>query len=267
MPEHFLPGALPQTLPDLSGRTAVITGAGRGIGRCIAASFAKAGAAVYLGECDAAAGRDAEDLIRSQGGSAVWIPCDVACETDVDRLMAAASSVGIDYLINNAGIARADTAHIFSDSARDFDRVLAVNLRGPFLCARAAIPHMRGRMASIVNIASTRALMSEPRTEGYAAAKGGLVALTHALAVSLENSQITVNCISPGWIDTSAWQIGGAVPAELSEADHRQHPAGRVGVPADIAAACLWLCSGDARFITGANFVIDGGMTRRMHYA
>ncbi len=108
--------------------------------------------------------------------------------------------------------------------------------------------------------------MSEPRTEAYAAAKGGLVALSHAMAISLENSGVRVNCISPGWIDTSGWRFGDQAAVQLSKADHQQHPAGRVGRPADIAAACLWLSSPDAGFVTGSNLVIDGGMTRKMIY-
>jgi NAD(P)-dependent dehydrogenase (short-subunit alcohol dehydrogenase family) len=257
---------LPELIPDFRGRTAIVTGSGQGIGRCIALSFAIAGARVCLADIDTAAGEATCSLIAKRGGNAEFIRTDVANEADVQNLvLAAAQSGGIDFLINNAAIAHAGAAHVFSDSVSAFDRVLAVNLRGPFLCARSAIPHMQGPGGAIINITSTRAVMSEARTEAYAASKGGLVALTHALSVSLENSGIRVNCISPGWIDTSGWrdQIAGTV---LSDEDHRQHPAGRVGRPADIASACLWLCSADTGFITGAHFVIDGGMTRKMIY-
>jgi NAD(P)-dependent dehydrogenase (short-subunit alcohol dehydrogenase family) len=266
--EHDQEGHLPAMLPDLKSKTAVITGSGQGIGRCIALSFARAGAFVFLADHDEASGLETLGLIGRAGGLASFVQTDVSSENDVAHLMATAGEGGIDYLVNNAAIARAGTAHVFSDTVDSFDRVLAVNLRGPFLCARAAIPYMYGHDASIVNITSTRAVMSEARTEGYAASKGGLVALTHALAVSLENSGIRVNCISPGWIDTAGWRTGeaGPVPDQLSQSDHQQHPAGRVGRPADIASACLWLCSSDAGFVTGTHLVIDGGMTRKMIY-
>jgi len=118
----------------------------------------------------------------------------------------------------------------------------------------------------VVNIASTRALQSEPHTEAYAASKGGLVALTHALAVSL-GPAVRVNCISPGWIDTSAWQPRGQErTSALRPEDHAQHPAGRVGRPEDVAILCAYLVSDAAGFVTGQNFVIDGGMTRKMIY-
>jgi len=144
--------------------------------------------------------------------------------------------------------------------------VLAVNLTAVFLTAKYAVPHLRARTGSIVNIASTRALMSEPDGEAYAATKGGLVAMTHALAISL-GPAVRVNCISPGWIETSDWQATARRrPPEHSEADRAQHPVGRVGVPDDIAALVLFLASPDAGFITGQNIVADGGMTKKMIY-
>lgn len=151
-------------------------------------------------------------------------------------------------------------------SLQEWQRVLEVNLTGPFLCSRAFAPLLRTRHGSIVNIASTRALMSEPHTESYAAAKGGLVALTHALALSL-GPEVRVNCISPGWIDVTPWaKRSRRHPQPLSRRDHAQHPAGRVGRPEDIAAMVLYLASDRAGFITGENIVIDGGMTRKMIY-
>jgi NAD(P)-dependent dehydrogenase (short-subunit alcohol dehydrogenase family) len=125
---------------------------------------------------------------------------------------------------------------------------------------------MRERKGSIVNIASTRALMSEPHTEAYSASKGGIIALTHALAMSLA-PDIRVNCISPGWIEVSEWKKRSrARKAELTREDEEQQPVGRVGTPGDIAALAFFLCSPEASYITGANYVVDGGMTRKMIY-
>ncbi|MBU0910682.1 MAG: SDR family oxidoreductase, partial [Proteobacteria bacterium] len=135
------------------------------------------------------------------------------------------------------------------------------------LFAKYAVPHLRLAHGNIINIASTRALQSEAHTEAYSASKGGLVALTHALAVSL-GPAIRVNCISPGWIEVGKWRKNKSRhPPALSAQDHQQHPAGRVGTPHDIAAMVAFLISGEAGFITGQNFVIDGGMTRKMIYA
>ncbi|HAC30043.1 MAG TPA: oxidoreductase, partial [Marinobacter hydrocarbonoclasticus] len=146
-----------------------------------------------------------------------------------------------------------------------WQRRMDVNLTGPFLVSKHAIPHLRKARGVIVNMASTRALQSEPDTEAYAATKGGLVALTHALAISL-GPEIRVNCISPGWIDTRDWQGSEQAVEPLSEADHQQHPAGRVGSPEDIASLVAYLISSEAGFVTGQNFVVDGGMTRKMIY-
>jgi NAD(P)-dependent dehydrogenase (short-subunit alcohol dehydrogenase family) len=144
--------------------------------------------------------------------------------------------------------------------------MLDTNLTGMFLCTKHALPALRQARAAIVNIASTRALQSEPNTEAYAAAKGGVVALTHALAMSL-GPDVRVNCISPGWIDVSEWKKPSQRRAsKLSAQDHAQHPVGRVGHPLDIAKLTLFLLSADAGFITGQNFVVDGGMTRKMIY-
>jgi NAD(P)-dependent dehydrogenase (short-subunit alcohol dehydrogenase family) len=139
----------------------------------------------------------------------------------------------------------------------DWQRVLDTNLTSTFLLARAAEDLLRAANGAVVTIASTRAHMSERDTESYSASKGGLLALTHALAVSL-SPEVRVNCISPGWINSG--------DADLTPQDHAQHPAGRVGTPADVAAMVAYLVGGESRFVTGAEFVIDGGMTRKMIY-
>jgi NAD(P)-dependent dehydrogenase (short-subunit alcohol dehydrogenase family) len=144
--------------------------------------------------------------------------------------------------------------------------VLDTNLTGPLLATRHAVPHLRRATGggAIINIASTRALQSEPDSEAYAASKGGLVALTHALAISL-GPAVRVHCISPGWIDTSAYAPRGERgPSRVRDEDHAQHPVGRVGRPEDVAALCAWLSSAEAGFVTGQNYVVDGGMTHKM---
>jgi NAD(P)-dependent dehydrogenase (short-subunit alcohol dehydrogenase family) len=171
---------------------------------------------------------------------------------------------GVDLLVNNAATCvRAPLAEM---SLEQWNRVLAVNLTGMFLCAKHAAPSLRERRGNIVNIASTRALMSEPNFEAYAASKGGVVAFTHALALSL-GAEVRVNCISPGWIEVGDWQSSRRRRTpEHSEADRRQHPVGRVGTPDDIAALVAFLASPDAGFITGQNIVVDGGVSKRMIY-
>lgn len=253
---------------EWTGRVVIVTGGGQGIGRAIAFAFASGGARVVIADTDDAAGRDAASEIEQRGGEALAVATDVGVESAVQALAGACWDRfgAAHYLINNAGIGAHGT--VYDLSTADWDRVLATNLRGPFLCAKHLAPLIRkSGGGAIVNIASTRALMSEPNTEAYAASKGGLLALTHALAVSLGPDRIRVNAISPGWIATDAWQRGSRRrEPSLSEADHRQHPVGRVGKPEDIAALCCFLCSDAAGFITGQNFVADGGMTVKMIY-
>jgi len=141
--------------------------------------------------------------------------------------------------------------------------VLAVNLSGPMLLAKHCAPYLRAHNGSIVNLASTRARQSEADSEAYAASKGGLLALTHALAISL-GPEIRVNAVSPGWIDARDPSARRAEP--LADADHAQHPAGRVGTVEDVAAMVAWLLSRNAGFVTGQEFVVDGGMTKKMIY-
>lgn len=239
---------------------AVVTGGVNGIGRGIARHLAERGWRVLALDIDVDAGaglaRDGIEVRR----------CDVGAEADV---AAAAREVGerlggLDALVNNAGIADPDSDPIEALALADWERILRTNLTGGFLCAKHFAPMLRRRRGAVVNIASTRALQSEPDSEAYAAAKGGLLAFTHALAVSL-GPDIRVNAVSPGWIDTRDESAIAAAP--LRDLDHRQHPAGRVGRPADVAATVAWLLSAEAGFVTGQNIVCDGGMSRRMIYA
>ena len=252
---------------DHDAQVAIVTGGGQGIGKGIARNFLQCGMKVVVAEIDVEAGEETE-AEYSALGRIRFVQCDVADEAMVKKTVARTiDEFGrIDVLINNAGIATAVSGPPEKLNIETWNRVLAVNLTGPFLCAKHAAPHLRERKGSIVNIASTRALMSEPNTEAYAASKGGIVALTHALAMSLA-PEIRVNCISPGWIEVSEWKKPSrAHKAELTKADQEQQPVGRVGSPEDIAVLALFLCSSEASYITGANYVVDGGMTRKMIY-
>lgn len=250
---------------DFTDKTAVVTGGGQGIGRAIAEALLNAGARVWLAECDAEAGGETcADLAHL--GPIEFVLTDISNTNAVESLrQRVAVGGGLDLLVNNAAVmVRKPIEEL---SLKEWQRVLDVNLTGPFLCSRAFAPMLRSRCGSIVNIASTRAMMSEPHTESYAASKGGLVALTHSLALSL-GPEVRVNCISPGWIDvTPLAKRSHRQAAHLSHRDHAQHPAGRVGRPEDIAAMVLYLASDRAGFITGENIVIDGGMTRKMIYS
>ena len=224
---------------DFNNKIAVVTGGAQGIGRCIAEEFRKAGATVCV--------------IDKQPGD--HFAGDLADKEVLERFAneVIAKHGRVDYLVNNAlplmkGIAEC--------SYEEFQYALSVGVTAPFYLAKLFASHF-AEGAAIVNISSSRDRMSQPQTESYTAAKGGIAALTHALAVSLAG-KVRVNSISPGWIDTQYTVYEGP--------DAVQQPAGRVGNPLDIANMVLYLCSDKASFITGENICIDGGMTRQMIY-
>jgi NAD(P)-dependent dehydrogenase (short-subunit alcohol dehydrogenase family) len=246
-------------------RIAILTGGAQGIGAAIAARLIADGYRVVVADVDASAGREA---VRALGEAAKFVKCDVADEAQVRACVKAALAGGrrLDALVNNAALARAPRVPVTKLTLASWNRQVAVNLTGAFLMAKHAAPHLARARGAIVNIASTRALQSEADTEAYSATKGAILALTHALAVSL-GPAVRVNCVSPGWIDVSGRQKARKRrQARLSRADHLQHPAGRVGAPEDVAALVAYLLGDEAGFVTGQNFVCDGGMTRKMIY-
>lgn len=252
---------------DFSSKIVIVTGSGQGIGACVAAEFAKHKATVIIAEIDEEAGKEVEEMILQDGGDACFIQTDVADEVSVKQMVfQVVERYGkIDVLVNNAAIPF--QSNLFGTSIEEFEKVMRVNVTGAYMCTKYCGTYMTGEGPSIINMASTRALMSEPNTEAYSASKGALLSLTHALAASL-GPKIRVNAISPGWIETNAWKKKKDRKfVALREKDHMQHLTGRVGVPEDIAKAVLYLSSIEAGFITGANFVIDGGMTVKMIYA
>lgn len=246
---------------------ALVTGGGQGIGRVIAGELLGRGYRVAVVEIDGEARAEAERLLAARGEVLV-IGGDVSDEGQVREAVALTAERfgGLDGLVNNAGVSQPGSGPLEQLSLERWNAVLATNLTGAFLCAKHAAPHLRQRRGAIVNIASTRALMSEPDTEAYAASKGGLVALTHAMAISL-GPAIRVNAVSPGWIDVSEHKTSSARRvSELTADDHAQHPAGRVGIGEDVAAAVAYLLSDEASFVTGQNLIVDGGMTKKMIY-
>ena len=227
-------------------RVALVTGGAKGIGASIAAHLAQEGWRVVVA-----------DRIQASASHIRSVVCDVGNETDVSGLVQSiADTEGrLDALVCNAGfMIRKPIAAL---TLAEWTSVLTTNLTSTFLLAKAAEAMLRAAKGAIVTIASTRAHMSEPNTEAYSASKGGLVALTHALAVSL-GPDVRVNCISPGWIFTKG-------PTPTAE-EHAFHPAGRVGVADDIAALAAFLVGPQSTFITGSEFVVDGGVTRKMIY-
>jgi NAD(P)-dependent dehydrogenase (short-subunit alcohol dehydrogenase family) len=252
---------------DMIHKTVLITGGAQGIGKGITRHLLQLGMSVVMADIDAEAGEETANEYQSRG-NIFFCKTDTAKESEIQNAIRfTLEKVGeLDALVNNAGIAQPFTAPVEQLSLSDWNRILQTNLTGYFLCAKHAIPSLRKQKGAIVNIASTRALQSQPHSEAYAASKGGIVALSHALAVSV-GPDIRINCISPGWIETSRWQKErNKKPLKLSSEDHSQHPVGRVGDPHDIAAMVAFLISDEAGFITGQNFVVDGGMTKKMIY-
>lgn len=242
-------------------KVVVITGAGNGIGKGIAFEYAKNGAKVVVADIDEAGGHQVISEIKKMNREAIFIKTDVTNHEEIIHLMTKTVDTyeKIDILINNAGISKWKS--VFELDVEEWDTILNTNLRSVFLCSREAAKYIKENLkgGSIVNMASTRAFMSEKNSEAYAASKGGIVSLTHALALSLGEYNITVNSISPGWIEVQDYN-------SLREVDHEQHPSKRVGQPSDIARACLFLTDRENNFINGENMVIDGGMTRKMIY-
>lgn len=246
-------------------RHVIITGGGQGIGKYSAMAFLQHEYDVTIAESDPEAGQETMDEL-SLYGRIQFVRCDVSKEEDVIATVkkAIGFSNRIDVLVNNAAISA--NKPLIDLSAEEFGKVLAVNVTGSFLFAKHASTYLKESKGAIINISSTRAFMSEPNTEAYSASKGAVYSLTHALALSL-GPDIRVNCISPGWIDVSELKKKSLRKKEkLSEEDHLQHPAGRVGNANDIARLLLFLSEEENNFITGQNFIVDGGITRKMIY-
>jgi len=241
-------------------KVVIVTGASNGIGSAIATAYIQEGAYVVLADIDESQGNQLLEQLDAKE-KALFIKTDIRNEAEIIHLVHTTKDTfgKIDILINNVG--KGIFKSFYELSIEEWDDVLNTNLRSVFLCSREVAKIMRDQKngGSIINMSSNRAYMSEPNTESYSASKGGIMAITHALANSLAEAHITVNSISPGWIETKDYN-------NLREIDHEQHLSKRVGKPEDIARACLFLTNPQNDFITGTNLMVDGGMTVKMIY-
>lgn len=240
-----------------SSKVVIVTGGGKGIGAGIVRRLLSEKMRVVVAEISL---EHKKDFSANDSSELLFVKTDIRSEASIKAtIQKTIRHFGqIDAVVNNAGIMPKKDAPIEKMALKKWNDFIATNLTGAFLCAKHAIPHLRKQKGAIINIASTRALQSEGYDAPYSASKGGLVSLTHALAVSL-GPEIRVHCISPGWICTDK--------TRLKKTDHAQHPAGRVGKPDDIAHLVSFLITTPSEFMTGQNFVVDGGMTVKMIYS
>lgn len=244
---------------SLKDRVALVTGGSRGIGRAIALALAGAGAAVVVNyRGNQAAADETVAAIAAAEGRAVAVQADVGAAEDVERLFKAANEQfgRVDILVNNAGITRDNLLLRMKDE--DFDAVVNTNLRGLFLCTRAALrPMTRARFGRIINITSVVGLVGNAGQANYAAAKAGIVGFTKSVAREMASRNITVNAVAPGYIDT---ELTGILDDKVRAAILENVPLGRLGTPEDVAGVVCFLASDAAAYITGQTFTVDGGM-------
>lgn len=248
---------------QFQGKIAVVTGGALGIGQVLVKEFVRAGAKVAVIDINQEAGERLGQEIRAQGGELLFYHGDVSEQAALEEFAARVVEHygAVDYLINNA---MTSYNGILSDcSFDDFTKALKIGVTAPYYLTKLFLPHFREH-AAIVNLSSTRAFQSQADTESYTAAKGGITALTHALAVSLAG-KVRVNSVAPGWIDTRHTYDQNYVP-EHTEEDLLQHPVKRIGHPLDIVRTIFFLCSEENSFINGQNITVDGGISKLMIY-
>ena len=245
----------------LIDRTAIVTGAGSGIGRAIGELFAKEGAQVVSVDRIGARANDSAEQIKNAGGRAVAVEADVTQAVDIARMVAAALATfgRLDILVNNAGWSEGDDILSIDEETWDFN--LQVDLKSVFLCSKAVLPYLlTQKSGAIVNISSVNGLTGLGE-EAYSAAKAGIINLTQNMAVKYGPQSVRVNCICPGTIRTPIWQPRLEKDPQVFERLAQWYPLGRVGEPEDVANAALFLASDEAAWITGATLLVDGGLT------
>jgi NAD(P)-dependent dehydrogenase (short-subunit alcohol dehydrogenase family) len=249
----------------LDGKVALITGSARGIGRGIALRFAREGAKVGIVDLDGAQCQSTTDEIIAAGGQAMALPGDVSNETDVKRIVETIrTSFGSpNVLVNNAAVMPSGAIH--ETDPADFDRCLAVNLRGAYLMSRAVVPHMLAeKNGSIIHMASVTGVLGLPGIAVYSATKGALIALARAMSTDYARLGIRVNAVSPGTIDSPMlhdFLAAQSRPEFFRKEFDDMHPIGRVGTIDEVARVFVFLASDEASFVTGANYTVDGGLS------
>ena len=248
----------------LDHKTAMITGAGSGIGKAMALLFARQGATVFILDLDETGGNGTAAAITEAGGKAVFYPCDVASQEAVKKIVDAVALErgSLDILVNNAGIAH--VGNVEKTDEKDFDRLMRVNVKGVYNCIHAAIPHMKSKGGVIINMASVAASVGIADRFAYSATKGAIAAMTMSVAKDFIQFNIRCNCISPGRVHTPFVDgfLAKNYPGhekEMFKKLSKTQPIGRMGTPEEIAHLALYLCSDEASFITGCDYPIDGG--------
>ena len=246
-----------------SGQVALVTGAAAGIGRATALAFAEHGLKVLVVDLDSAGGEGTVELIRQAGGEALFLPCDVTKDAQVQQMMTqAVDAYGrVDYAFNNAGI-EIEKGRLAEGSEAEFDAIMGVNVKGVWLCMKYQLPLMLAQGGgAIVNTASVACLGAAPKMSIYAASKHAVIGLTKSAAIEYAKKKIRVNAVCPAVIDTDMFRRAYEADPKKGEFANAMHPVGRIGKVEEIASAVLYLCSDGAAFTTGHSLAVDGGVT------